>query len=196
MFGRLIVSICEAVQPAYTVVDGILGMEGQGPGKSGTPREIGMLVGGANVHAVDHAICTLVGMDPANLETLRNARAMGLFDGGARIEGPHAILTDFHLPELGALTQGPAFLGRLMRRYVIQQPVVDDQLCKQCGECWKYCPATAIHHTDHSITFDTEHCIRCYCCLEVCPHAAIRAEKPMAGKLFDWIRDRRALLDS
>ncbi|HSO20037.1 MAG TPA: DUF362 domain-containing protein, partial [Desulfosarcina sp.] len=39
MFARLIVGIFEAVQPAYTIVDGVLAMEGQGPGKGGTPRE-------------------------------------------------------------------------------------------------------------------------------------------------------------
>lgn len=191
MFGRLIVSIFQAVNPAYTILDGILAMEGQGPGKSGTPRELGLLMGGKNAHAVDHAACLLVGLDPKALETQRNARKMGVYDGRVHINGDLNILDDFQFPELGSLTMGPDYMGRFMRKFVIQQPVVDNKTCKLCGECWKYCPAQAISHTDRGIFFDTDTCIRCYCCLEVCPHAAIRAKKPLAGKVLAWFTENR-----
>jgi uncharacterized protein (DUF362 family)/Pyruvate/2-oxoacid:ferredoxin oxidoreductase delta subunit len=191
MFGRLIVSIFEAIGPAYTIVDGILAMEGQGPGKSGTPRKLGLIVGGRNAHAVDHVICLQVGLDPDALETQRSARAMGVYDGSVHINGDLNILNDFQFPELGSLTMGPDYLGRFMRKYVIQQPVADNKACKLCGECWKYCPAEAISYTDRGISFNTDACIRCYCCLEVCPHAAIRAKKPLAGRLVAWMTRKR-----
>jgi ferredoxin len=191
MFGRLIVSIFEAIGPAYTIVDGILAMEGQGPGKSGTPRQLGLIVGGRNAHAVDHVICLQVGLDPDALETQRSARAMGVYDGSVHINGDLNILNDFQFPELGSLTMGPDYLGRFMRKYVIQQPVADNKACKLCGECWKYCPAEAISYTDRGISFNTDACIRCYCCLEVCPHAAIRAKKPLAGRLVAWMTRKR-----
>jgi len=191
MFGRLIVSIFEAVGPAYTIMDGILAMEGQGPGKSGSPRELGLLIGGKNAHAVDHAVCLQVGLNPDNLETQRNAREMGVYDGSVHINGDLNILDDFQFPELGSLTMGPDFLGRFMRKFVIQQPVADNQACKLCGECWKYCPAKAISYTDRGITINTDTCIRCYCCLEVCPHAAIRAKKPLAGRVVAWLTKKR-----
>ena len=187
MFGRLIVSIHEAVAPAYTIVDGVLGMQGQGPGKSGTPRELGVIVGGRSAHAVDHVICLKVGLDPDLLETQKNAREMGVYDGCVHINGDLDILDDFQFPELGSLTMGPDYLGRFMRRFVIQQPRSDNRVCKLCGECWNYCPAQAISYTDRGIYFDTDTCIRCYCCLEVCPHAAIRAHTPMLGKVVAWV---------
>ncbi len=190
MFGRLIVSIYEAVKPAYTIVDGILGMEGQGPGRSGTPRELGLLLGGSNAHAVDHVICLLLGLEAERLETQLNARQLGFYDGTVSINGEINILNNFQLPDLGSVTMGPAMLGQLMRRFFIQRPVVNKKTCKLCGECWKYCPVQAINYTDRGITFDTDVCIRCYCCLEVCPHAAIRAKRPMAGKLFEWLQDK------
>ncbi len=193
MFARLIVGICEAVNPAYTIVDGILGMHGQGPGKSGTPREMGLLIGGASAHAVDHTICLLLGIDPQRLHTLAGAREMGRFDGSVQIDGKLEVQGGFQLPELGPVTTGPAYLDRFMRRFVIQRPVAEDRACKRCGECWTYCPAEAIDPTDHGIRFDTERCIRCYCCLEVCPHAAIRAQKPVAGRLIDWLQQKRRL---
>lgn len=187
LFGRLIVTIFEAVAPAYTIVDGILAMQGQGPGRSGTPRQLGLLIGGNNAHAVDHVICLLLGLDPQALATHRNAREMGVYDGVVHINGDLRMLTDFQFPELGSLTMGPDFLGRFMRRFVIQRPVADNRACKLCGECWKYCPAKAITYTDRGISFKTNACIRCYCCLEVCPHAAIRAKKPLAGKMAAWL---------
>lgn len=190
MFGRLIVNIYEAVGPAYTILDGILAMEGQGPGKSGTPRHLGVMLAGKDAHAVDHVACLITGMDPETLETQRNAREMGIYKGDVHINGDLNILDDFQFPELGSLAMGPEYLGRLMRRFVIQQPVANNKACKLCGECWKYCPARAISHTDRGISFNTDTCIRCYCCLEVCPHAAIRAKKPLAGKIIDWFRSR------
>ncbi|BBO76866.1 (4Fe-4S)-binding protein [Desulfosarcina widdelii] len=190
MFGRLIVNIYEALRPAYTIVDGILAMEGQGPGKSGTPRHLGVMLAGKDAHAVDHVACLMTGMDPESLETQRNAREMGVYKGDVHINGDLNILNDFQFPELGSLAMGPEYLGRFMRRFVIQQPVANNKACKLCGECWKYCPAQAISHTDRGISFNTDTCIRCYCCLEVCPHAAIRAKKPLAGKIIDWFRNR------
>jgi ferredoxin len=172
-------------------VDGILAMEGQGPGKSGTPKELGLLIGGQNAHAVDHVICLLLGVDPQTLETQRNAREMAIYDGIVHINGDLTLLNDFQFPELGSLTMGPDYLGRFMRRFVIQRPVADNQACKLCGECWKYCPAKAITYTVRGISFDTNTCIRCYCCLEVCPHAAIQAIKPLAGKLAAWLSKNR-----
>jgi uncharacterized protein (DUF362 family)/NAD-dependent dihydropyrimidine dehydrogenase PreA subunit len=191
MFGRLIVSIFEAVGPAYTIMDGILAMEGQGPGRSGTPRELGLVMGGKNAHAVDHVVCLQVGLNPDTLETQRNARALGVYDGSVHINGDLNILDDFQFPELGAITMGPDVLGRFTRKFVIQQPVADNQACKLCGECWKYCPAQAISYTDRGISFNTDTCIRCYCCLEVCPHAAIQAKKPLVGKVLTWLTKKR-----
>lgn len=190
MFGRLVVSIYEAVGPGYTIIDGILAMEGQGPGKSGTPRHLGVMLAGKDAHAVDHVACLMTGMAPESLETQRNAREMGVYKGDVHINGDLNILNDFQFPELGSLAMGPEYLGRFMRRFVIQQPVANNKVCKLCGECWKYCPARAISHTDRGISFNTDTCIRCYCCLEVCPHAAIRAKKPLAGKIIDWFRSR------
>jgi uncharacterized protein (DUF362 family)/Pyruvate/2-oxoacid:ferredoxin oxidoreductase delta subunit len=191
MFARLIVGICEAVNPAYTIVDGILGMHGQGPGKSGTPREMGLLIGGASAHAVDHSICLLLGVAPQRLQTLACAREMGRFDGSVRINGNVQVQHGFQIPELGPVTTGPAYLDRFMRRFVIQRPVIAERACKRCGECWTICPATAIDQTEQGIRFDTERCIRCYCCLEVCPHAAIQAQTPVAGRLIDWLQKKR-----
>ena len=50
--GRSIVDIVAAVKPHLAIVDGIVGMEGDGP-IMGTPRQAGVLVMGTNLPAVD-----------------------------------------------------------------------------------------------------------------------------------------------
>ncbi len=182
-FARLIVQIYHAIQPAYTIVDGILALEGQGPGRSGSPRHLGLLFGGSNGHAVDKTICTLLGLDPNALLTSRLAARMGVFDGEVHVDGDLRIVDDFNLPELSSLSLGSDSLNRFMRSYVIQKPVVDNDKCKLCGECWKICPAKVIRHNDRTIQFNYDDCIRCYCCLEVCLHGAIEAKEPLLGRL-------------
>lgn len=183
MFARLLVQIYEAVAPAFTIVDGVLALQGQGPGKSGVPRELGLMVGGENAHAVDRTLCILLGLAPEDLLTCDQASALGVFDGRIHVDGDLNIIDDFQFPELDSLSLGPETLSRFMRKYVIQKPVADSQRCKLCGECWKICPAKAISHNIRGVIFDYDSCIRCYCCVEVCPHAAVRAKEPLLGSL-------------
>ncbi|MBA4396860.1 MAG: hypothetical protein C0394_05695, partial [Syntrophus sp. (in: bacteria)] len=32
------------------------------------------------------------------------------------------------------------------------------------------------------LSFDYDRCIRCYCCIEVCPHSALRAVETTVGR--------------
>lgn len=183
MFARLLVQICHAVRPDVTLVDGILALEGQGPGKSGTPRELSLLVGSRDPVAADMAIASVLGLDPAALATNRMAKALGVSPDRIHVNGDFDILNDFDFPEIGPLTLGPQFLQRTARRHLLQRPVVDNRLCKLCGECWRYCPVNAIDHHIKGIRFDYDACIRCYCCLEICPHGAVGMKAPLLGKI-------------
>lgn len=186
MFAKLLVRLYESLRPDVTIVDGILALEGQGPGKGGRPRELGWLIGGVNGHSVDKTICTLLGMHPMDLPTVKQAQALNVFDGETHVTGNMKIIYDFDLPDLGPgpVTFGSDLMSRLTRRFVIQRPVPDNQVCKLCGECWNICPAKVIQHNDKGIRVDYLNCIRCYCCVEVCPHRAIAAKEPLLGKLL------------
>ena len=50
MFAKLLVNIYKAVSPAMTIIDAILAMEGQGPGRRGTPKHLGVLMGSKGWH--------------------------------------------------------------------------------------------------------------------------------------------------
>ncbi|MBI5102562.1 MAG: DUF362 domain-containing protein [Nitrospirae bacterium] len=182
MFARLLVEVYRAVKPAVTIVDGILAMEGQGPGRSGVPRSIGALIGGNDAIAVDMSICRMLGIDPFTLLTNRAALDMGLAGNRIDIDGDMPSVSAFRFPEITPVVFGPKVLHGFMRRHLVQRPLCDDSVCKRCGECWRYCPAKAITVKDKKLHFDYDKCIRCYCCIEVCPYAALRAEEPVLGR--------------
>ncbi|MDH4232715.1 MAG: DUF362 domain-containing protein [Nitrospirota bacterium] len=183
MFARLLVRICRAIGPSVTLLDGILAMEGQGPGKSGLPRRLGLLLAGTDPVAVDMTVCRMLGLDPMSLLTNRMAAETGTAPPDIRVDGELQVIENFLLPEITPLVFGPKSLHGFMRRHLVQRPLCDDALCRLCGECWKYCPAGAIKAVNKKVRFDYDACIRCYCCIEVCPHGALRAAETVYGKV-------------
>ena len=183
MFARLLVKVYQAVKPSITVIDGILAMHGQGPGKSGIPREIGVLMGSKNAVALDIAVCRMLGIEPGKLLTNKIAIEQGIVNEEIKLDGDLPEVKDFKFPEITPLVFGPERYHNFMRRHLIQRPECDDSICKLCGECWEYCPAKAIKRAKKGIHFDYEKCIRCYCCIEICPYGALGAYETLIGKI-------------
>ncbi len=184
MFADLLVKIFQAVKPSFTLIDGILAMEGQGPGKSGVPIELGVLMGSADTVAIDNAVCRMLGIDPDSVFTNKVAGEHGLTAEEILIDGDLSVIKDFKFPEISPLVFGPERFHGFMRRHLVQRPECDDNTCRLCGECWNYCPADAISSSREKISFDYDKCIRCYCCIEVCPHGALRANETTAGRVM------------
>ena len=184
LFASLLVKIYEAVKPAVTIIDGILAMEGQGPGKSGTPRELGLIAGSSDAYALDITLCRMLGIDPYSVFTNSAAREAGHISENIEVLGRSPAIHDFKIPDITPLVFGPGGLHSVMRRYLVQRPVPDESFCRLCGECWKYCPARAISPGKGRIHIDYEKCIRCYCCTEVCPHGALQTREPVLGRVF------------
>ncbi|MBI4849528.1 MAG: DUF362 domain-containing protein [Nitrospirae bacterium] len=183
MFAKLLVKIYQAVRPSVTIMDGILAMQGQGPGKGGEPRNIGVVLGSSDTAAVDIAVCKMFGIAPDELLTNRFAMEQGLTTEIIEMDGDLPDIKDFKFPEIVTLVFGPRKFHGFMRRHLVQRPVCNDSLCRLCGECWKYCPAKAITHDKRKIDFDYDKCIRCYCCIEVCPHGALSAHETATGRI-------------
>ncbi len=191
MFARLLVTVYGTVCPAVTLLDGILALEGDGPGTGGTPREIGVLMASADAVSLDETVCRMLGIPADDLLTNRVARQMGVTDGDARVIGELPAVEGFRFPEMVPLLFGPRPLHGFLRRHLVQRPCCDEKRCRLCGECWEICPAKAITRGKKAPHFDYDACIRCYCCVEVCPHGALRAAETLPG----WIV-RRYLIRS
>jgi uncharacterized protein (DUF362 family) len=69
-----IIDLHAAFPRQFAVVDGIIGMEGNGP-IQGTPKPAGVLVAGRDVRAVDATCCRIMGIDPLKIAYLQPTSA-------------------------------------------------------------------------------------------------------------------------
>lgn len=182
-FAGLIAQIGMTLRPAFNILDGVLAMEGQGPGMGGIPRELGVLLACRDPFALDRTVCRMVGLDPENLPILKAAQALGFPSPGVEIDGSLPAIRDFRLPRITSVIFGPKPLQGWIRRQILQRPLCDPALCRMCGECWKICPAQAITPEAKPLCFDFDRCIRCFCCIEVCPFGALRTIETLTGKI-------------
>jgi uncharacterized protein (DUF362 family) len=76
-----IVELNRIFRRSFAIVDGIVGMEGNGP-IQGTPKPVGVLVMGSNLPAVDATCCRIMGINPSRVDYLRMAseRALGVIE--------------------------------------------------------------------------------------------------------------------
>jgi len=184
MFARLLVRLARTIRPSFNLLDGIVALEGEGPGRGGVPKTLGVLMAGRDPFAIDLAVCRMIGLDPAQVPILKAAAEMEGLLVEPEIDGSLPKIRGFLLPRLTPLIYGPRFLHGFIRRQLLQRPVCDRTLCRTCGECGKICPAEAITSDEQSFCFDYDRCIRCYCCIEICPFGALRTAEPMAARIF------------
>lgn len=67
-----ILDLAATVRPQLSIVDGIVGMEGDGP-IMGTPKHVGVIAMGTDPVAVDATCSRLIGFDPARIDYLSKA---------------------------------------------------------------------------------------------------------------------------
>lgn len=87
-------------RPHLTLVDGIVGMEGEGPTK-GKPKKTGILALGSDIYETDFACARFMGVDPMGVRHLAYSVERGHFDGRPVILGEafEARRTVFELPD-------------------------------------------------------------------------------------------------
>jgi uncharacterized protein (DUF362 family) len=95
-----VLDINATVKPRLAIVDGIVGMEGDGP-IMGTPKPAGVLVMGQDLAAVDATAARIMGIDPFKVTYLKSANgALGTILADnilQRGESLAAVRTDFQL---------------------------------------------------------------------------------------------------
>ena len=95
---KVTVDLWRSLAPDFAIVDGVVGMEGDGP-IMGTPVASGFIAMGDHLPAVDAHCARLMGIVPERLPTLRLARAHGGTIAASRIvtEGDGIAPRDFAL---------------------------------------------------------------------------------------------------
>ena len=192
-FARMLVELNLAIAPAFTILDGIYGMEGNGP-SNGDVRELNILLGGKNCVAIDAVAASLLNVDSKNYFTGRAAINMGL--AGAILSDIEVIgdpvanfnVENFKLPHImDADWPMFGFLKRFLKSFFTPAPDYHKNACKFCMICKDLCPAKAITETGpKNLDFDLKKCIRCFCCQEMCPHGAITVKSSAGQRVKDF----------
>ncbi|MCP4251295.1 MAG: iron-sulfur protein, partial [bacterium] len=162
----------------------------------GRPREVGALIAGADLSAVDVVACHMIGLDPRMVPTIQAADEVGF--GATSLDQINTVgdsLQAMRVPDFEKVREVvsvlrilplPASVLRWMRRQWQPRPRIVADACIRCGACSAGCPidpAAIDPLTEAERKVDDSACIRCYCCHEFCPERAIEL-KP--GR-FAWM---------
>ncbi len=102
-FGTMLVETARAISPELTIIDGIIGHEGNGP-INGEPKQLSVLGASNNVFALDRAMIEILAVDPAKVPTLVESKRLGLCPELEQIAFPlmqpaELQISDWKLPE-------------------------------------------------------------------------------------------------
>jgi len=186
LFAQMLIDLYKIIQPSLTILDGIVGMEGNGPG-SGDPIQLGLVLASKDPLSLDQIVCDLLRIPRKSLMTNQVAFEEGLGKDG--IEGVGERLEGIRMPrfKLPAPSQPdwdlPRFLQKGLKNALTSRPVVEEEVCNACNRCVEICPPKALDRKERGLVFDYGRCIRCFCCQEVCPEGAISIQPGWALKL-------------
>ncbi len=177
-FGALMADLAAAVPMGFHLMDGITGMDGNGPA-GGRPVPTGVLLAARDPVTVDLAASAVAGIEPADQPVLRRCRERGwgpadLGEVDCRGDDPRQVrFAGFQAPAIPLLYRVPEPLFKVLRRFVWARPTLVPTRCIRCGACARVCAARAVRLGPDGIRFHYRRCISCFCCLEVCPVEAI-----------------------
>lgn len=193
-FARMLIDLNRYVKPRLYIMDGIMAMEGNGPG-SGDPAPMKVMLMSKDPVALDSVFARLVNLKPQLVPTNYHGEKMGL--GTWKEEEIDVLLTDgtvWPMAEVVKRFGNPSFhVDRTQVRHNIwtkmakalnlfqKKPYIEEEKCIRCGICVKSCPVVgkAVDFRNgkgNPPTYDYKKCIRCFCCQEMCPQKAIKVK--------------------
>ncbi len=185
-FTRMLNDLHLSLPVELNIVDGILGMEGNGP-TAGLPRRYGFVAVCKSAFVCDLVCTNLLGLSPDMVPQVKDAIERKLCPEKAGFELTNltkeeyegARVKDLKLPDsapAGAVSL-IAFLQNLGGGRVIKlfqpKPKVNKRQCIGCGKCAEYCPVKTIDMKKKRPVIKRDKCIRCFCCQELCPIGAM-----------------------
>lgn len=194
-FARILVETAFTVNADLHILDGIIGMDGNGP-SSGRARKLGLLLASANPVALDRTVVEIIQKSPDQFPIFAAAKDLGImgFDleqisfSGENIDGLR--IPDFQIPARIHVDRFKnKLLSKIYKRLIRQKLAIDYQTCIKCRKCEEHCPAGAIE-IGIKVNIKESDCIKCCCCQEFCPVGAITLQDVWTGKLLRNITSR------
>ncbi len=165
VFGKMLLDLAGFINPDITIVDGIIGMEGNGP-SGGNPKKIGVIITGSDEVEIDSTVAKIIGMPLSIIPYLNKDVKVG----------DEYLVKDFKQPHTSFLRKfagfAPKFLRNIINNFFVVKPIINKE-CVGCGVCRDNCPVSAIKMKEGKAVINQNKCIRCYCCHELCPHKAV-----------------------
>jgi uncharacterized protein (DUF362 family)/Pyruvate/2-oxoacid:ferredoxin oxidoreductase delta subunit len=190
LFATMLNELCALIKPRLTIMDAVIGMEGNGPG-SGDPRQIGLVMAGRDPVAVDVVSSMVLCVSPEQLPLIRAAAAGGYGEtrpDRIRVLGEpisSVAIKHFRLPPQEHLEwRLPEWMRTTLKDALTTRPVINHSLCVQCGICQGHCPQGAIENRGGTLEIRYRDCIRCFCCQEFCPQGAVTVGRGWALKIL------------
>jgi uncharacterized protein (DUF362 family)/Pyruvate/2-oxoacid:ferredoxin oxidoreductase delta subunit len=185
-FADHLVDICEAVKPVFSIIDGVDGMEGDGP-SAGEKRHVGLIMASNSPYALDGVASKIIGIEPSLVPTIKAASLRNIFDGDLKkveikgVQLQELNIEPFKLPKsinvnfIGGRV--PKVFEKVVLNNLRPKPVFNYDLCVSCGDCKRSCPPGIIDMSSGKPVPDLSKCIRCFCCHELCPKKAVDIKK-------------------
>jgi uncharacterized protein (DUF362 family)/Pyruvate/2-oxoacid:ferredoxin oxidoreductase delta subunit len=191
--SEILVDILAIVKPKLSIMDAVVGMEGEGPA-SGKLRDIGLIMASDDAVAMDTVMSELAGFDPKKIYYLNSADELGL--GCSKIEKINIVgenlnevkLKNFKVPSNFYLYLIPKQFAKFLGNFISAIPVMSKKKCTKCMTCIKACPVKAIELKVIPIVDKTK-CILCLCCNELCPEDAVKIKYSLFIRFFLILRD-------
>lgn len=192
-FTEALVDICSYVSPSLTIMDGVIGMEGEGP-TAGVPRKIGVLLGSESPYAIDVVACNIINLDPNKVPTIQRCVEREFIEKdfsdvcvlGERLEDK--VIKNFKISSNRSISflRGivPKSVEIFVNKKIAGKPVINYKECVKCGECSRVCPPKVISMENKGPVINLDHCIRCFCCHELCPKKAVDLKRPFVFRFL------------
>jgi ferredoxin len=184
-FSELLIDIYLARKPDLNIMDGIIGMEGNGP-SAGKIKKTGIIIASENGIALDFVAEKIIGFKGNDIQT-NTALIKRSLKPEIEVRGEKDIRVEYEKPI-------KTFRGRLeflMRIYhILVNPKIraNHNKCRKCLACMKSCPAKAVSFVGGKIEINKNKCIMCYCCHEMCPEGAIEIGPSKFAKFITKIK--------
>ena len=198
-FCSALADIYSISKPQLTVIDGYYCMEGQGP-SSGEVVKLDIILAGYDGVALDSTVCKIIGFDPSEILYLEKAEKKNL--GTTDLEkveilgeAIESVYRKFKRPKLKPISMPlPKWLANYIGKTIFKATVkFNKEECKLCSTCWTNCPVNAINPPEelkkgNIPKWDSKKCITCFCCVELCPHEAVKFKiNYIKNAAFSWM---------
>lgn len=185
-FSDAMADLYETVKPHLGLMDGIIGMEGNGP-TAGNPRKAGMIVASNNLVALDIVVSEIMGFRHDEIMTNKKLIERKVINPSSIIVYGRRSIVKFKRPSTWTKILVGNNLAALYHKNLRTEPRINKDKCKKCFICKDHCPVSAI---DTNLGIDSSRCILCYCCHEICPENAIVLQKTFLASTLKHIFKR------